>query len=76
MRAAQELDYLIKCLYSTGQDALANKLIVLSTEIEDGRKEMSNSYSEYINQSIKNSEQGTINMMNALFAGMEISKNE
>ena len=45
MKATQELDHLTRCLYSTGNTVLAEKLEIISTDIETGSKEMNNAYS-------------------------------
>ena len=76
LKATQELDNIITSLYRTGQKPFAEMLDIISIDIKNGYREMNNANSENLNQRLKDSQQVNINMMNALFTGLKLGKEE
>lgn len=75
LRAVEELDKITYSLRVTGQRDLAELIYILTRKIEDGVKAINQAHNENINNKLKMAEQGTIDMMNALFAGVKLEKN-
>ena len=74
INSSRELKHLSNCLYDTGNFHLSEQLIAISEDIIQADKDIRVSQIESINKRIKVSEQGTKNMLNAVFAGVKIGE--
>lgn len=74
LNVSERLKSLAFCFLKTGNIILADKLNNLSRDVAESNEEIMNERAEELNERVQQAQQGTANMMNALFAGIEAQK--